>query len=83
MSKGPKRIVPIDVNKFEEAASDLNLFHALLLHTYEEAKQFGIEEEVVNELKLQADMIGEILLKFRISVVNGAILDPGGNPQIH
>lgn len=81
--KGPQQLYPVDITKFEEAANDLHLYHALILHAYEEAVQNGIEPELVHDLKLQADMVQEILLKFKVSVVNGANYDPGGKPQIH
>ena len=81
--KGPQQLYPVDMTKFEEAANDLHLYHALIVLAYEEAKQMELDALLVEDLKLQADMVQEILLKFKISVVNGANYDPGGKPQIH
>jgi len=83
MSKDVKRLFTIDLEVYEKAMSDLNLYHDMLIQAYHEAVRAKIEEEFTDDLRMQADIIQEILIKLRTSIVNGADYNPGGTPIIH
>lgn len=78
-----KRLFTIDLEVYEKAMADLNLYHEMLLQAYNEAVKHKVDPEYTEDLMMQADIIQETLLKFRASIVNGANMDPGGNPKIH
>jgi hypothetical protein len=81
--KDVKRLFTIDLDTYEKAMTDLNLYHDMLLQAHKEAVKLQVEPELVEDLMMQADIIQEILIKLRTSVVNGANLNPGGDPTIH
>ena len=73
----------IDIETYEKAMADLNLYHDMLLQAHAEAVKMKVDPEFTEDLMMQADIIQEVLLKFRASVVNGATFNPGGDPKIH
>lgn len=84
MSQGNvKRLFTIDLETYEKAMSDLNLYHEMLLQAHAEASKMEIDPEYLEDLMMQADIIKETLLKFRLSIVNGANFNPGGDQKIH
>lgn len=81
--KVAKKLFTIDLDVYEKAMADLNLYHDMLVTAHNEAEKAELEDEFVEELRMQADIIEEVLINLRKSVVNGANMDPGGDPMIH
>ncbi len=81
--KNVKRLFTIDLDMYEKALGDLNLYHEMLIHAHAEAVKMKVDEEFIEDLAMQADIIHETLLKFRTSIVNGSNFNPGGDVKIH
>lgn len=82
-AKDVKRLFTIDLHTYEKAMADLALYHEMLVQAHAEASKMQVDPEFVEDLQMQADIIQETLLKFRLSIVNGANFNPGGDTSIH
>jgi hypothetical protein len=82
-AKDVKRLFTIDLDTYEKAMADLNLYHEMLLQAHSEASKMEVDPEFIEDLQMQAEIIQETLIKFRLSIVNGANFNPGGDTKIH
>lgn len=78
-----KRLFSIDIGLYEKAIEELNIYHDMLLHNHAAAIQEKASEEEIDSILMQADIVHEILIKLKTSVVNGANFNPGGDTTIH
>lgn len=81
--KNVKRLFTIDLEMYERAMGDLNLYHEMLIQAHAEAVKMKVDPEFIEDLAMQADIIQETMLKFRASIVNGSNFNPGGDVKIH
>lgn len=78
-----QRLFTIDLDTYEKAMADLSLYHEMLVQAHAEAVKMKVDPEFIEDLMMQADIIQETLLKFRLSIVNGSNFNPGGDTSIH